>query len=253
MKRLISCALFIITGLGFCCLQAQEMVKPAEPNAACIDAWQQYEKANTLWQAGWGLLGTGVYSSVVGGVLMGEWMTNAPKGGKNSAAIPAAGLTLLGAGLGAVTASIPCLVVGQVRRKTLMKECNDWNNTPELTCDEIKQRYKKGNALWSAGWGLFGVGMATVLSGGILGCYYGIYRHRYGPYSNDNLVFSQVGYAMMSVGSTVVIASIPCITIGQMQRKSALQTAEKKNCAPVSPMSFTIQSSIDGIGLAMHF
>ena len=221
---------------------AQSIVQPSEPNEACMEAWTNYQKADALWKTGWGLFGAGLSAECIGGILFWKGVVNSPKGGRNSLAMPITSVGLLGAGFGAVVASIPCLAIGQKRRKASLKTIEEWNCGPERRCEEIKKSYKKGNALWKAGWSLFGIGTATVLTGGALGYYYGVHRHKYGPYMDANRINAQIGYALIGLGSEIVVVSVPCLAIGQSYRKAA-----------ASPLDLTLQSSSNGLGLALHF
>ena len=64
----------------------------------------------------------------------------------------------------------------------------------------------------------------------------------YGPYTDANLTNAQIGYAMIALGSEIVVVSVPCLAIGQSYRKAA-----------ASPLDLTLQSSSNGLGLALHF
>ena len=57
-----------------------------------------------------------------------------------------------------------------------------------------------------------------------------------------NRINAQIGYAMIGLGSEIVVVAIPCIAIGQSYRKAA-----------ASPLDLTLQSSSNGLGLALHF
>ena len=56
----------------------------------------------------------------------------------------------------------------------------------------------------------------------------------------------------MIIGSGATIASIPCLAVGQTRRKAA-QNYYQKNCAAEPPLTFAIQTSSNGLGIAMKF
>lgn len=55
------------------------------------------------------------------------------------------------------------------------------------------------------------------------------------------------------IGSGVVVASISCIAVGARDRKYASKIYDTKHCSPETPLTFSIQSSSNGLGLAMQF
>ena len=56
----------------------------------------------------------------------------------------------------------------------------------------------------------------------------------------------------MGVGLGSLITSIPCICVGQVERKKAT-SLYNQHCAAEPPLTFSIQSSANGLGLAMQF
>ena len=67
MKKL--CILLVLFGITLNATQAQNILKPAEPNEVCMEAWQNYHKADVIWKTGWGLFGAGLGVAVGGCVL----------------------------------------------------------------------------------------------------------------------------------------------------------------------------------------
>ena len=69
--------------------------------------------------------------------------------------------------------------------------------------------------------------------------------------NNYEITYSpKTGWALMGIGCGVFVASIPCIIVGQVQRKKALKIYNEQ-CADQTPLTFSIQSSSNGLGLAM--
>lgn len=63
---------------------------------------------------------------------------------------------------------------------------------------------------------------------------------------------SDAGAVLMGVGLGSLITSIPCICVGQVERKKA-SNLYNQHCAAEPPLTFSIQSSANGLGLAMQF
>ncbi len=111
-------------------VHAHSRPQPSEPNKVCSEAWHNDQKANVLWKTGWGLFGVGTGLAAIGGTL--GWISGfgasalppEEKSSKETDAVPIIGWTLCGVGSGAVVASIPCLAIGQVRRKATLKTYN---------------------------------------------------------------------------------------------------------------------------------
>lgn len=231
----------LIAFIGINSVHAQTLVRPAEPNEICTDAWNNYKKADVLWNAGWILFASGIEAGLLGGSLV-LWSPGVGGGIDWSIVF---GLTIGAMGAGALVASVPCLAIGQVRRKATLETITDLNCAPELSCEEIKINYSKGKVLWKTGWGLFGAGAAIAITGGGLGLYYGRFH--------SNFKLADTGYAMIGIGSGIFVASIPCLAIGQVHRRDASTMYNLKKCSPQTPLTFTLQSSAEGLGIAMQF
>lgn len=141
---------------------------------------------------------------------------------------------------------LACLVAvnAQGRTNTLPAEPNE-------TCQEAWTRYQKADKLWKVGWGLFGSGIC-IGTAGALCTYLGAWNNHDGESSDPNAL-SIAGITMFSVGAAMTTASIPCLIIGQVRRKQALNEYSKNQCSADAPLSFVIRSSQNGIGLAMLF
>ena len=229
--------------------QAQTVLQPSNPNDVCAAAWQQYEKGDKLWKTGWGLFVPGVAMATVGGTYGftrmfgydGSMTTNYPF---------IAGMTVLSAGCAMTISAIPCLVIGQKNRQAAKKTIDERNCAPEVSCEQIRLQYDKNDKLWKAGWGLFGIGGGLTILGGALAGYYS----NHPPLVNgvENYAVSDAGAVLMGVGLGSLITSIPCICVGQVERKKA-SNLYHQHCAAEPPLTFSIQSSANGLGLAMQF
>ncbi len=247
MKRFL--VFVLLAGMALNMVHAQVVLPPTDPNEACAEAWNKYHKGDVLWKTGWGLFVPGVVGTALCSTLgfITSFTGYPPQEEPNPA--PVICFSFMGLSAGAFIASIPCLIVGQVQRKKALKEYNEWNCAPELSCPEIVVNYKKGDILWKTGWGLFGAGCGLILTGTVLSCYYGGYPSRN---SIDDYVIANAGDGILGVGCGAVIASFPCIAFGHVQRKAASNLYNTK-CASETPLTFSIQSSANGLGLAMQF
>ena len=246
MKKL--CILLVLFGITLSATQAQNILKPAEPNEVCMEAWQNYHKADVLWKTGWGLFGAGAGMTLAGCI---SWTTTKYSSGFSTWQHP--GFSIMCVGLASFVSSIPCLAVGQVRRKAAMTTYFDNNCSPE-TCEQINLNYKKANTLWKTGWGLFGAGMGLVLGGGIFAMC-NMYTPEPEPLMENNprVSASNIGFYTMIVGGGITLASIPCLAVGQVRRKAASKLYNEKCGSDQPVLSFSLQTSSNGLGLAMQF
>ena len=188
-------------------------------------------------------------SAVSGTIFSTALPPDAPQEQKNrkTAAI-ASTLTVATLGSAAFLASIPCLAVGQVRRKAAIKNYEEWNCASYLSCEQINSYYHNADVMWKTGWGLFGAGMG-MFTFGMLCIVPNVFPPAPGP---DPYALEKSGFAILGVGCGAVIASVPCICVGHVRRKAS-QGLYNDKCADQAPLTFSIQSSSNGIGLAMQF
>ena len=157
-------------------------------------------------------------------------------------------------GLASFVSSIPCLAVGQVRRKAAMTTYFDNNCSPE-TCADIKINYKKADTLWKTGWGLFGAGLGLSVGGSILW----LTNANFGAlppseyYGSPRALACDAGFYIMIIGCGMELASIPCLAVGQVRRKEAANLYNTKCNSDQPILSFSLQTSSNGLGLAMQF
>lgn len=239
----------MLTTLVFCPLQAQQLLPPSAPNEVCMEAWSKYKKANALWKTGWGLFGAGAGMTLAGCI---SWsLTSHSWEGWEGSTWTHPGFIIMCIGGGTFFASIPCLAVGQIRRKAAIIIYEEYNCLPK-SCEELRVDYKKANTLWKTGWGLFGAGTGLMVAG----CTAWRFTLQGGrpPEEQDpsKKALNTAFFSFMIIGAGATIASIPCLAVGQVRRKAA-QNAYRKNCSSEPPLTFHIQTSSAGLGLAMNF
>ena len=230
--------ILLMACLVFSATRAQTIAYPALPNEVCAKAWNNYRKADVLWKTGWGLFISGAVGTTACSIgtiatLYKHEMTPAELATNRSC------FSLAIVSCGVLAASVPCLIVGQVRRKNAMRTINEYQCAPDLTCDELRLSYKRANDTWKAGWGLFGSGLGLLIVGISL------------TFTENNTMLN-AGLGLISIGSGAVITSVPCLAFGQVQRKSAAKQYHQY-CADQPPLTFSLQTSSNGLGIAMNF
>ncbi|MBE6324970.1 MAG: hypothetical protein E7074_08375 [Bacteroidales bacterium] len=125
------------------------------------------------------------------------------------------------------------------------KEYKDFlkNNSPEAW-----QSYKKGTALWATGWSLAGVGVACIFAGELLligDAAAGLFESGHGP-------GVLAGLGLMIGGGALNIASIPCLIVGGKKKFSAHEIYNR-NCTKQPQVQLSLQTSQNGLGLALKF
>ena len=123
---------------------------------------------------------------------------------------------------------------------------------PNEACIEAWQNYHKADVLWKTGWGLFGAGLGVAVGGAILGSL--TIQDHLPPSERDQWIANQAGFYTMIAGAGITAASIPCLAVGQVRRKAAMNMYNESGCQQEQPLvQFSIQTSSNGLGLAMHF
>ena len=126
---------------------------------------------------------------------------------------------------------------------------------PNEACEQAWTKYQKADKLWKAGWGLFGIGGAMLTTVGvctIVSAAEPIPEDKFEMTPNE--VFG--GLMLVStlfIGSGVVAASIPCICVGHVRRKNALEEYNIHCAQAQEPLTFSVQASQNGVGLALTF
>ena len=124
----------------------------------------------------------------------------------------------------------------------------------EQNCEEAFKSYKTGRTLAITGWVLFGVGAYVTLSGSSMFWASNI-LYWTDQFEDYPLVMSLAGGGVAAAGLTIVAASIPCVVIGEIKLHTShkVYNASCAKPAPTASLQFGIQSSQNGIGLAMKF
>ena len=123
----------------------------------CPEAWDYYESGTSLWSAGWKCFGVGVGLTTVGAVLLGVGIAY---GGWYYTSdeyywgciVPGAILTAVGGA--SLTASIPCLIVGGIRK----------NNSHEIYNEQCAARQQAKATPVTLGLTLGGNGVGVALN-----------------------------------------------------------------------------------------
>lgn len=90
----------------------------------CSVAWESYQKGNLLWKQGWALFGVGMGLLIPGSVLYSLGMPGvASRYDEPALWIP--GIIFLTSGSALTTASVPCLIVGGIKKYNSHNVYND--------------------------------------------------------------------------------------------------------------------------------
>ena len=134
----------------------------------------------------------------------------------------------------------------------------------QQNCQQAYESYMKGKKLRKAGWGLFASGLTFMGVGSVLyGLGYGLggpettYSKKSGystKYRDEDLFLGLgiPGAVLLGAGSALFVASIPCIVVGTIKRNNSHEIYNA-NCAQKTALEFGIQTSQNGVGLAMKF
>lgn len=136
-----------------------------------------------------------------------------------------------------------CMAVFTMQAKGIPQPQN-----PNKACEEAWNDYRKANALWITGWCLFSVGVA---SGVMEGLVFPMTAFNSGP-NVETRTSTKVVMGLMGVSSGMIVASVPCLIVGQINRKAALKTY-REQCTSESSLTFDFRPSGGGIGIAMNF
>lgn len=112
------------------------------------------------------------------------------------------------------------------------------DNSPEAWAS-----YQKGTKLWKAGWGLFGAGLGVGIAGIVMS---GV------GVGQGNPGLAGSGAGIVTVGDLMIMGSIPCLVIGGIKRNNTHEVYNKTRHL-TSPLTFQLQTSQNGVGIAMQF
>lgn len=131
----------------------------------------------------------------------------------------------------------------------------------QQNCQQAYDSYMKGKKLRKTGWALFASGLSFMGVGSVLyGLGYGLAE----PHENKStgavtfrdpdlfLGLGIPGAVLLGAGSALFVASIPCIVVGTVKRNNSHEIYNA-NCAQKTALEFGIQTSQNGVGLAMKF
>ena len=219
----------------------------------CEDIRISYEKANNLWKTGWGLFTSGIVATALFGTFGYIYSFSGASPSERTWRDSAPSIscwTLCYISAGAIAASVPCLAIGQVRRKAAQTTMNVWECPSGLTCEQIQLRRKQDEDLWKAGWGLFGGGLGLACVG-----FSTVFTAYWAPNIDSHVGrnLELAGWAFVGIGGVATIASIPCLSFGQVQRRASTRLYQEQNCAQQPVLTFSLQSSANGLGIAMNF
>lgn len=94
----------------------------------CTEAWASYQKGTKLWRAGWGLLGSGIGVFVAGAAVYGVGVYNylpTKTLTPDTRVLLGCGAAFLAVGSGLMAGSIPCLIVGGIKRNNTHEVYNE--------------------------------------------------------------------------------------------------------------------------------
>ena len=125
------------------------------------------------------------------------------------------------------------------------KEYKDFlkNNSPAAW-----NQYRQGNALWGAGWAMFAVGLYTAGLGGIILAPSLVVSW----FTNDGDEPVYLGTGLLVGGVALASAGIPCFVVGKWKKDHA-HNIYNEECRQATNLELSLQTSSNGIGLALRF
>ena len=139
----------------------------------------------------------------------------------------------------------------QMDEKSLAKFFRDNNR-------DVYIKYMKNRNLKTAGWSLFGGGLALIFTGGLChldyysNSYYDSYYDRYEYYYHPWGTGDNVGCALWSIGiASVITTSIPLLCVGYANDDKIVKQFNSTRSGTAITLGLT--SSKNGIGLALNF
>lgn len=120
-------------------------------------------------------------------------------------------------------------------------------------CKEAWDYYESGCNLWSSGWKLFGCGLGFITCGAVLlGVGNGLYLD--GTINYDGWLGCYIpGAIILTAGSGCLAGSVPCLIIGSIRRNNSHEVYNESCGRRTSAVTFGIQGSQNGLGLAINF
>ena len=120
-------------------------------------------------------------------------------------------------------------------------------------CQPAYEAFMKGAKLRKTGWQLLASGLPILTAGIVLcGVGVGVGYEQGNKQLGDGLCVP--GAIFISVGTGLSIGSIPCLIVGSVKKNNSYEVYNEQ-CAPkpTATLDFRLQTSQNGIGLAMRF
>ena len=120
-------------------------------------------------------------------------------------------------------------------------------------CQPAYEAFMKGAKLRKTGWQLLASGLPILTAGIVLcGVGVGVGYEQGNKQLGDGLCVP--GAIFISVGTGLSIGSIPCLIVGSVKKNNSYEVYNEQ-CAPkpTATLDFRLQTSENGIGLAMRF
>lgn len=120
-------------------------------------------------------------------------------------------------------------------------------------CQPAYEAFMKGAKLRKTGWQLLASGLPILTAGIVLcGVGVGVGYEQGNKQLGDGLCVP--GAIFISVGTGLSIGSIPCLIVGSVKKNNSYEVYNEE-CAPkpTATLDFRLQTSQNGIGLAMRF
>lgn len=120
-------------------------------------------------------------------------------------------------------------------------------------CQPAYEAFMKGAKLRKTGWQLLASGLPILTAGIVLcGVGVGVGYEQGNKQLGDGLCVP--GAIFISVGTGLSIGSIPCLIVGSVKKNNSYEVYNE-DCAPkpTATLDFRLQTSQNGIGLAMRF
>ena len=70
---------------------------------------------------------------------------------------------------------------------------------------------------------------------------------------NEQAVMAGIGAALIAVGDAAVLGSIPCLIVGGLKRNNTHEVYNQYCRRNVTTLTFQVQASRNGLGIAMNF
>lgn len=127
---------------------------------------------------------------------------------------------------------------------------DEYINFIRSNCKEAWEYYDSGCSLWSAGWKLFGCGLGFITAGAVLaGVGIGYMYENWDVYLGCYIP----GCIILGAGSGCLAGSVPCLIIGSIRRNNSHEVYNESCGRRTSAVTFGLQSSQNGLGLAINF